>query len=278
MSDSFNWNRPDLNWSHFHSLANLLSLRNADKNDVSLWNEQVLYQKKRIREDYIPNLKVSFEAYETGQTVGGANALDGTTPSNPGFSDLRTLLFDRDGDHENPLENYTRLMIACYDLRQMEDLERTLNSSSRATSKSKNLWVNICMFSRLRVAFENFKDISTTLPSFKNVRIVLVARPSAPAHPPQNPLNLAQTFNILKLDVNPQTTKAVLGGNWDLAKIQEEFTQRQKEKLNVHAEIQVLICLGTIGESSTVGDAMGACLNRGPYQMQRGSFLAKVNR
>ena len=35
MSVSFDWNFPGLNWSHFHSLANLLSLRNGGQAEPS---------------------------------------------------------------------------------------------------------------------------------------------------------------------------------------------------------------------------------------------------
>ena len=35
MSESFDWNYPGLNWSHFHSLANLLSLRNGGQAEPS---------------------------------------------------------------------------------------------------------------------------------------------------------------------------------------------------------------------------------------------------
>ena len=35
MSETFDWNRSGLNWSHFHSLANLLSLRNGGQAEPS---------------------------------------------------------------------------------------------------------------------------------------------------------------------------------------------------------------------------------------------------
>ena len=35
MSESFDWNYPGLDWSHFHSLANLLSLRNGGQAEPS---------------------------------------------------------------------------------------------------------------------------------------------------------------------------------------------------------------------------------------------------
>ena len=35
MSETFDWNCPGLNWSHFHSLANLLSLRNGGQAEPS---------------------------------------------------------------------------------------------------------------------------------------------------------------------------------------------------------------------------------------------------
>jgi hypothetical protein len=42
MSESFDWNYPGLNWSHFHSLANLLSLRNGGQAEPSSFSDPVL--------------------------------------------------------------------------------------------------------------------------------------------------------------------------------------------------------------------------------------------
>lgn len=41
MSESFDWNYPGLNWSHFHSLANLLSLRNGGQAEPSSLSDTV---------------------------------------------------------------------------------------------------------------------------------------------------------------------------------------------------------------------------------------------
>ena len=49
MSESFNWSYPGLNWSHFHSLANLLSLRNGGQAESSSLTTPVL------EEDWDPN-------------------------------------------------------------------------------------------------------------------------------------------------------------------------------------------------------------------------------
>ena len=42
MSERFDWNHPGLNWSHFHSLANLLSLRNGGQAEPSSLPDTVL--------------------------------------------------------------------------------------------------------------------------------------------------------------------------------------------------------------------------------------------
>ena len=90
------------------------------------------------------------------------------------------------------------------------------------------------------------------LPSFKKVTIILVPRPLAPANPSQRLLNLKQAFGILQFDLGPATTKAVLGQNWTVARIEREFAKRQKQKPNVHAEVQMLMSLNT-NESYTSG-------------------------
>ncbi|CAN9161962.1 unnamed protein product [Alternaria alternata] len=51
MTESFEWNRPDLNWAHFHSLANLLSLRNGGQAEPAAFFEAILEQDREIRDD-----------------------------------------------------------------------------------------------------------------------------------------------------------------------------------------------------------------------------------
>lgn len=42
MTESFDWNYPGLDWSHFHALANLLSLRNGGQAEPSSLPDIVL--------------------------------------------------------------------------------------------------------------------------------------------------------------------------------------------------------------------------------------------
>ena len=49
MGETFEWNYPGLNWSHFHSLANLLSLRNGGQAEPSSLSDTVL------EEEWDPN-------------------------------------------------------------------------------------------------------------------------------------------------------------------------------------------------------------------------------
>ena len=212
----------------------------------------VLYHQNRIERSYIPNLRASFKAYDA---VRKRN--DTTTPENSSVFDttlsiLRNLLFDHDIDGTSTLEKHSRLVIASYDLRRTRNIEEVLCSSPSATSRSKSLWLDIFLLARLRIALENFKKIAFTLASFGKVTIILIPRLLAPANPSQRSLNVKQTFGILKLNLGPATTKAVVGQNWTVAKIEREFAKRQKQKPNVHAEVQMLMSLNT-NESSTSG-------------------------
>lgn len=212
----------------------------------------VFYHQKRIEHSYIPNLRASFKAYDDAHKRN-----DTTTPENSSVSDttlsiLRTLLFALDINATSTLEKHKRLVDTSYNLRRTRNIEEVLCSSPSATPKSKSLWLNICLLARLRVALQKFKDIAVTLPSFDRVTINLVPCPLAPANTSQRPLNLKQTFDILQLDLGPATTKAVLGHNRTIAKIKDDFANRQKQKPNVHAEVQMLMLLNT-NESSASG-------------------------
>lgn len=211
-----------------------------------------MYQQNRIEHNYIPNLRASFKAYDAVCADNGSNTAGAHTSADTALSALRVLLFGSNSNDTSTLENHTRLIIASYHLRRTREVEKVLYKSLSATPKSKRLWMDICLFARLRVAFQNFKDTTLALPSFEQVRIILVPRAFAPANPSQRPLSLKQTFHFLHLDMTPAATKAVLGHNWTVAKVEREFAQRQKQKPRVHAEVQMLLFLNT-NESSTSG-------------------------
>ena len=207
-----------------------------------------LYHQSRIEHSYIPDLRVSFKDYDAIRSRNDTGTLENSLDSDATLSVLRTLLFDSSVKYTSTLEKYMRLVTAAYNVRQTGKIEELLHSSPSATSRSKSLWLNICLLARLRVAFQTFKDIALALPSFEQVTIILVPRPPTPANPSQGlRLSLNQTFSILQLDPDPATTKAVLGQNWNVAKTEREFAKRQKQRPNVHAEVQMLMFLNTNG-------------------------------
>ena len=212
----------------------------------------VLYHQNRIEHSYIPNLKASFKAYDDACKRKGTTTPENSSVSDTTLSILRTLLFDLDINLKSTLEKHKRLVDTSYNLRRTRNVEEGLCSSPSATSKSKSLWLDICLLARLRVALQIFKDIAVTLPSFGQVTIHLVPRRLAPANPSQRPLNLKQTFGILQLDLGPATVKAVLGQNRTITNIKDNFANRQKQRPNVHAEVQMLMSLNT-NESSASG-------------------------
>ena len=205
----------------------------------------VLYHQNRIEHGYIPVLRKSFKAYDAVRRRNVTDISEDCSVSDTTLSILRTLLFNFNINGTSVLEKHTRLVIASYNLRRTRSIEEALYSSPSATPRSKSLWWDICLLARLRVAFQNFKDIAHTLPNFEQVTIILVSRPLVPANPSQRPLNLKQTFGILQLDLGPATTKAVLDHNGNIAKIEREFAKRQNQKPYVHAEVQMLMSLNT---------------------------------
>ncbi|KAF2639440.1 hypothetical protein P280DRAFT_428535 [Massarina eburnea CBS 473.64] len=243
----------DVDRTTFDKLGNLLgclSCNNYREPETPLWEEMVSYQQNRIKNSYIPKLRTSFAAYDAVRKTNDTHTPESSSVADA-LSVLRTHLFDGNIHGTSTLQKYTRLAMASYNLRRTRIVE-VLYSSPSATSRSKSLWLDICMFARIRVAFENFKDIAVTLPSFAKVTIVLVPRPPVPTSPSQRPLTLDQIFGILQLDLGPPTTELVLGQNWTMDRIGREFAKRQKQKLNVHAEVQMLMFLNT-NESSKLG-------------------------
>ncbi|PQE08186.1 ott like deaminase protein [Rutstroemia sp. NJR-2017a BBW] len=213
----------DMDKPAFDKLGKLLgslSCNRAGQSEVLLWEEIVLYHQNRIEHSYIPNLRASFKAYDAVRRRNStANTPETSAISDVALSDLRTLLFDRNINSTSTLEKHIRLVVASYNLCRTKNIEE-LYSSPSATSKSKSLWLDICLLARLRVAFQHFKDIAITLPSFKQSFVLL--------HP-QTRLSARSIW------IRPST----------VVKIEREFAKRWRQKPNVHAEVQILMFLNT---------------------------------
>jgi hypothetical protein len=211
----------------------------------------VSYHQNRIQKSYIPDLRASFKAFEA---TFGKTYLDTTGDGSDlaaELSILRELLFNPSVNEESTLDRHSKLVIAAYDLRRSSNIEQMLNSSSRASSTSKKLWVNICLIARLKVTFGKFKETALTFPSFTCITITLVSRPPAPASPPHRLMNLRETFDTLGLNTKKNTIQAVMGQKWTLSRLEREFMKRQRQKLNIHAEVQLLMHLNTANASGS---------------------------
>ena len=112
-----------------------------------------MYHHDRIEYSYIPNLRVSFKAYDAVGRRKDTNILENCSVSDATLSVLRNLLFDGKINDIYTLEKYKRLVIVLYNLRRIRNIEELLSSSLSATSKLKSLWLDICLLARLRVAF-----------------------------------------------------------------------------------------------------------------------------
>jgi hypothetical protein len=130
MSESFHWNYPGLNWSHFHSLANLLSLRNGGQAEPSSLSDTVLEEDwdpddnedgdapsldtkfahqisdsghERLKRRFLDCL-AEFAANKKGGTAVACSAMKETEDNvviwiarNKGFSDVDKTAFDKLG-------------------------------------------------------------------------------------------------------------------------------------------------------------------------------------
>ena len=130
MSESFDWNYPGLSWSHFHSLANLLSLRNGGQAEPPSSYNTVL-EEERDAEDNIDgdtsstdtrlpyqisdsgheglkrrflNCLAEFAANRKGGTAVACSAMKEAEDNvviwiarNEGFSDVDKVVFDKLG-------------------------------------------------------------------------------------------------------------------------------------------------------------------------------------
>lgn len=208
-----------------------------------LWKEMVSYHGRRIKQHYIPNLRSSFKAYDAVPARNIANAAAYNPDPQSGISVLRNLLFDNPFGSADVFEKHANLIVASYNLRRTRSVEEVLNNSTYATRESKRLWQRICLLSRLRAAYQTFLDIAQTLPSFAQVKFVLVPLLVAPPNPPQPPLTLKQTFRILDLNLDDTTREAVLTKVCKATETGKKFANLQKQKPYVHAEVQMMVFL-----------------------------------
>lgn len=131
MSEKFNWSHEGLNWSHFHSLANLLSLRNGGQAEPSSSPDTVLEEDwdsddhmdgdrssmdtrlahqisgsehGRLKRRFLDCL-AEFAANKKGGTAVACSAMKEAEDNviiwiarNEGFSDVDKLVFDKLGE------------------------------------------------------------------------------------------------------------------------------------------------------------------------------------
>lgn len=203
----------------------------------------VSYHSRRIKQDYISDLRLSFKAYDAERKRHDASTTADQSVVEVALSALHDLLFNDLPSETSTFDNHTKLIVASYNLRRETAVEGALNSRASSTLGSRKLWRSICLFSRIRVAYHTFIETGQTLPSFAHVSFILVRRPNVAPNPPQRPTTLKQTFGVLKLDLNSNITKEVLGKDWTVSKTEDRFKKLQKQNLNVHAEVQMLIVL-----------------------------------
>ncbi|EAT78008.1 hypothetical protein SNOG_14468 [Parastagonospora nodorum SN15] len=244
----------DADYSVFGRLAKLLGSfadNDANRPEELLWQEMIPYHRTIIEQNYIPDLRASFKACDPVRKGDKIFTQSITSGSVATLFDLRRLLFDNDSNKMRILEKHKHLIIASYDLRMTREIKQLLHDSASATSKSKRLWVNICRLARIRVAIERFKDITLALPNLKKVSINLIPCPLTPQGPSKRSMSLDQTFSILGLRLDSTTSKAILGRGWTLDKARHEFFKQQKQKYNIHAEVQMLMYLTAQSSSRT---------------------------
>lgn len=204
------------------------------------------YYEDRLESTYIPNLRLSLKGCNV--IFNDGNSTNFTTARQE-LLVLRELTFDVAKPGQALIDRHNTLVTKAYELRMRKGVEELLQTSPKATRQSRKLWVDICFLSRLRVAFQKFKSASLELPSFSKVTIVPVAADMILQQALMGALNLREAFNLLNLPTDASTVKTVIGPKWTLAKAEQDFAKLQKQTLNIHAEIQMIIFLSKDGQS-----------------------------
>ncbi len=204
------------------------------------------YHYDRLEGNYIPNLRSSLKDCEW---FFNTRINDNFHSALCELLDLRKLTFDVSNSGMNLLHRHSRLVQKAFSIRMVNTVKELLQTSIHATSKSRKLWENIFILGKLRAAFEKFKQIAVKLPSFCKVSIHIVPYDTATVQSAlPGAITLKQAFGLLNLPLNESTSKIVVGQKWTLKKVEQEFAKRQKQKFNVHAEVQMLLFFSRRGE------------------------------
>ncbi|KAH8596150.1 hypothetical protein B0O99DRAFT_686195 [Bisporella sp. PMI_857] len=230
-------------------MLGMLGTNQGEKTETELWLHMLDFYKHRLEGTYIPDLRASLKGCDHLSKPIGSGQYTEAIQQVPS---LRELIFDYQLSGSTILERHNSIASQAYRLREMGGVKQLLLESSQATSATRKLWTCICPLSRLRACYEIFKSVAKKLPSFAKVDVVIVPRSMIAQDSIKNALTLKQTFEKLSLQLDLQTIQTMLGGKWTLGKAEQQFRQLQRQKLNVHAEVQMVMFLSKLGE--TFGD------------------------
>ncbi|KAF7922174.1 hypothetical protein BELL_0761g00090 [Botrytis elliptica] len=205
-----------------------------------LWNEMLAYYEDRLEETYIPNLRLSLKSCNT--TLNDDNNDKLATARNE-LLVLQNQTFARLEAGQRLIDRHGTLVTKAYELRKSKVVEELLQTSPKSTKQTRKLWNDICFLGRLRVILEKFKEVSLKLPSFSNVTIIPVTGDRIPQKALKDALKLRDTLNLLDLPTDTLTVETVIGPSWTVAKAEREYGKLQKQALNIHAEIQMILFL-----------------------------------
>lgn len=175
------------------------------------------YHQDRIRSDYIPTLGADFKGYDATDKYSSSQS---HSILDVELSVLRKLAFDVINHGQTIIDQCDKLVTAAFELRMTKSTEELTQSSTISTTKTKKLWVDICLLARIRVTFQKFEKIALKLPSFIKVTIILVLRNSISVKPPEDPLSLKQTFGVLKTSLDSTTVKSMIGQGWSCNRVE----------------------------------------------------------
>lgn len=200
----------------------------------AIWTEMISYYQDRIQHNYVLNLRAAFKREEN--VTHCKNTIEKHFIFANKLSKLRKLVFDgASTEHAN-------IVNCAYELRTSTSAETLLqNLSMEITEK---LWIEICLLVKFRVRFKKFEKITSKLENFNEVIIILLPRTCLSDNLPENPLNLKQTFELLELCLDSQTLRALIRKN-SVNEVNRDFMKVQKNKLQMHAEVKILLFLCT---------------------------------
>ncbi|KAJ3735073.1 hypothetical protein DFJ43DRAFT_71172 [Lentinula guzmanii] len=228
------FSRKDISFlKEFSAEMRALAARNVDGSGASLWNLLLNYYLPRLQ-DYRRRLLVKVQEHrQTLNLIGDED-----------FKHSLKLFFDI-LEQPGGTNEFGRLCCQALQIQDIPLVQKLVQTEFKSGSQHQ-LWKSIGFLARLRRAHRTFLKISRTPLIFRSITLHPITKSQDEITSSHSPLTLSDTLSLLDIRpsrLNQTTVRRYVSPTCSVEKAQKIFYQRQKQSLQVHAELQIILHL-----------------------------------